>query len=173
MASLLTCPANCEINILFTEEKTIEEALLKVDDSTFRGTPSSRLHWLMLLWQCLVCVSCCLIEGCDWNIVVMETKTLASEWNQLAVFLGLPSDLINGTIKMAGSSFQCWGEALRQWIKQNYNTCAFGEPSWRTLLRAVAQVNKLQFKTLAGKHKGITSSPSRVYNKEGEYPTPL
>ena len=85
----------------------------------------------------------------------METKTLASEWNQLAVFLGLPSDLVNGTIKMAGGSFQCWSEALRQWILQNYNTKTFGEPSWRTLLRAVAQVNKLQFKTLADKYKGI------------------
>ena len=85
----------------------------------------------------------------------METRTLASEWNQLAIYLGLPSDLINSTIKMAGGSFPCWSEALRQWIKQNYNTKMFGEPSWRSLLRAVAKVNKLQFKTLTSKHKGV------------------
>ena len=85
----------------------------------------------------------------------METRTLASEWNKLAIYLGLSFELINSTIKVAGSSFQCWSEVLRQWILQNYNTNAFGEPSWRTLLRAVAQVNKLQFKTLADKHESM------------------
>ena len=92
----------------------------------------------------------------DWNIVVMETRTLASEWNPLAIYLGLSFELINSTIKVAGaSSFQCWSEVLRQWILQNYNTNMFGKPSWRTLLRAVAQINKLQFKALADKHEGI------------------
>ena len=92
----------------------------------------------------------------------METRTLAAEWNQLAIYLGLSFDLINGTIKLAGDSFQCWSEALRQWILHNYNTKTFGEPSWRTLLKAVAQVNKLQFKKLAASHQGmsfITSLP--------------
>ena len=92
----------------------------------------------------------------------METRTLAAEWNKLAIYLGLPFDLINSTIKVAGDPFQCWSEALRQWILHNYNTKKFGEPSWRTLLKAVAQVNKLQFKKLAASHQGmsfITSLP--------------
>ena len=86
----------------------------------------------------------------DWNIVVIETESLASSWEKLVVYLGLPFDLIDNTIRPASN---CWSEALKQWIKQNYNTKKFGQPSWRTLLRAVAQVNKLQFKKLAEKHK--------------------
>ena len=89
-------------------------------------------------------------EDDDWNIVVIETRALASSWEQLVVYLGLPFDLIDNTIRPASN---CWSEALKQWIKQNYNIKKFGQPSWRTLLRAVAQVNKLQFKKLAEKHK--------------------
>ena len=91
-------------------------------------------------------------EDDDWNIVVIETRALASSWEQLVIYLGLPFDLIDNTIRPASN---CWSEALKQWIKQNYNTKKFGQPSWRTLLRAVAQVNKLQFKKLAEKHRGM------------------
>ena len=91
-------------------------------------------------------------EDDDWNIIVIETESLASSWEKLVIYLGLPFDLINNTIRPASN---CWSEALNQWIKQNYNTKKFGQPSWRTLLRAVAQVNKLQFKKLAEKHRGM------------------
>ena len=87
----------------------------------------------------------------DWNIVVIETKTLSYSWEQLVIYLGLHIDLIKNTIRPATHP---WNEALNQWIKQNYNTKRFGLPSWRTLLKAVAQVNKLQFKELADKHRG-------------------
>ena len=80
---------------------------------------------------------------------------LASVWDQLVIYLGLSFDLINNTIRAAGSPIQCWSEALRQWILQNYNIKMFGEPSWRTLLRAVSHVDKLQFRKLAAHHQGI------------------
>ena len=46
----------------------------------------------------------------------------------------------------------CLSKALEYWVKQNYNTEKFGLPSWRTLLRAVAQVNKGLFRRLASGH---------------------
>ena len=45
-----------------------------------------------------------------------------------------------------------WNEALNQWIKQNYKTEIHGMLSWRTLLRAIARVDKSLFKKLAIKH---------------------
>ena len=47
--------------------------------------------------------------------------------------------------------------SLGEWIKQNYNTEKYGLPSWRTLLSAIAEVDKRLFKQLAAAHqsKGI------------------
>ena len=88
----------------------------------------------------------------DWNIVVIEIKSLSSRWEQLVVYLGLPFDLIDNTIRPACNP---WNEALKQWTKHNYDTTKFGLPSWRTLLKAVAQVNKRQCRKLAKKHRGL------------------
>ena len=85
----------------------------------------------------------------DWNIVVIETKALSAKWDDLVVYLGLPSALIDNTIRPASNP---WNEALKQWIKHNYNTKTFGLPSWRTLLKAIAKVDKLLCKKLAVKY---------------------
>ena len=89
----------------------------------------------------------------DWNLVVMETASLSFNWEKLVVYLGLSFDLVDNTIRRASDS---WSEALKQWIKQNYNTGKFGLPSWRTLLESVTRVDKLLFKKLAAKHPGNT-----------------
>lgn len=78
----------------------------------------------------------------------METRSLASNWNQLSILLGLPSELIDNIRCKAGDNYYYWSEALKQWIQQNYNTKMFGKPSWRNLLKAIAKVDKLQFKEL-------------------------
>ena len=91
-------------------------------------------------------------EG-EWNVVVMETKSLAAEWDQISIYLGLPFDLIKGIKSVAGDCYQHWSEALHQWIRQNYNTKKFGDPSWRTLLKAIAGVDKRKFKKLASSHE--------------------
>ena len=92
----------------------------------------------------------------DWNIVIDECSSLAAKWEQLSGFLGLKISVID-TIKQnhPGDNIGCWNEALKQWIKQNYNTLKFGVPSWRSLLTAVAKVDKLQFKELSAEHQGM------------------
>ena len=84
----------------------------------------------------------------------METKKLAANWERISICLGLSFDLIDSTIRVAGDSHCCWSEALKQWIKQNYKTKKYGKPSWRTLLKAVAEVDKTKFKHLAIIHQG-------------------
>ena len=92
-------------------------------------------------------------EDDHWNILVIECKSLSSDWEKVSAYLGLPFKVID-TIKRDNprDSAGCWNEALKHWIKQNYNTKLFALPSWRSLLRAVAEVDNLMFERLAAKH---------------------
>ena len=92
----------------------------------------------------------------DWNIVVIECKSLAAKWEQLSIYLGLSFE-VTDNIKGSGDNYHCWSEALKHWIKQNYNTNKFDVPSWRSLLKAVAKVDKLTFNNLAAEHQGTLS----------------
>ena len=92
------------------------------------------------------------IEEDDWNVVVMETKSLAAKWYEISVSLGIPPDVLEGVRMLAGDCYLHWSEALKKWIRQNYNTKKFGDPSWRTLLKAIAGVDKRKFKKLAADH---------------------
>ena len=84
-----------------------------------------------------------------------ECSSLSAHWENLSGFLGLSISLIDKIKAGSHSNIDaCWSEALKNWIKQNYNTSRFGLPSWRTLLEAIARVNKLLFKRLADSHKG-------------------
>ena len=94
-------------------------------------------------------------EGEDWNVVITKCSSFAANWDQLSGYLGISFkviDCIRGNYP--GNNSSCWNEALKQWITQNYNTEKFGEPSWRTLLKAIAKVDRLEFKKLAAEHKG-------------------
>ena len=95
----------------------------------------------------------------DWNIVIMECSSLSAKWERLSGYLGLPISLIDSIKENSPSDVDyCWSESLKHWIRQNYKTKIFGLPSWRTLLKAVARVDKHLFKKLADTHQGITIS---------------
>ena len=87
--------------------------------------------------------------------MIIECKSLSGDWEKVSAYLGLSFKLID-IIKRDNprDSSGCWNEALKQWIKQNYNAELFGRPSWRSLLRAVAEVDKHQFQKLAAEHQG-------------------
>ena len=84
-----------------------------------------------------------------------ECSSLNAKWENISGFLGLRPSLI-ASIKgnHPNDSSGCWNEALLKWITQNYNTEKFGKPSWRTLLGAIAKVDKLEFRQLAVDHQG-------------------
>lgn len=90
--------------------------------------------------------------------MVSECSALASKWQQLSALLGLKISLIDCIRNdNPGDSLGCWSDALKEWIKMNYNTEKFGKPSWRTLLKAIAKVDKLRFKQLAAEHSSEMS----------------
>ena len=89
----------------------------------------------------------------DWNVVSVECGSLAAKWEQLSACLGLAKADIDRIRESRPRDIAgCWSEALSQWIKQNYSTQRFGLPSWRSLLKAVAMVDKRLCKYLAAKH---------------------
>jgi hypothetical protein len=95
----------------------------------------------------------------DWNVVFRECSPLASKWHQLSAFLGLTPSVID-RIKndFPRDSLGSWSEALKEWIRMNYDTQKFGIPSWKTLLEAIANIDKLHFRKLATEHQGTDST---------------
>ena len=91
----------------------------------------------------------------DWSKVFAECNSLASKWQELSTYLGLTPSIID-RIKsdFSGNCLGCLIEALKEWIKMNYDTQTYGKPSWKTLLKAIAKIDKLRFTTLATEHQG-------------------
>ena len=86
----------------------------------------------------------------DWNVVSVECGSLAAKWEQLSAYLGLAkADIDRIRESHPRDILGCWSEALSQWIKQNYSTQRFDLPSWRSLLKAVAMVDRRFCKELA------------------------
>ena len=77
----------------------------------------------------------------------------------MSISLGLtPGQIASIRRNNPNDCFSCWSEALYQWIKQDYDTDLYGEPSWRTLLKAVAEFDKLLFERLAKEHTGMETN---------------
>ena len=94
----------------------------------------------------------------DWNELIIECSFLSAKWERLSGYIGLSFRVIDDIKCDYGSDAGgCWAKALKVWICQNYSTAKFPTPSWRSLLRAVAQVDKLSFEKLRSKHPSTLS----------------
>ena len=94
-----------------------------------------------------------LTEESDWNNLAIESKSLSAQWDTVAVYLGLePSKISEIRRNNSDDCTRCWNSALLEWIR---NVKKFGEPSWRTFLKAVALVDDSLFKKLAADHPGM------------------
>ena len=90
----------------------------------------------------------------DWNRVVYECRSLSASWHDLSIYLGLAVDDLERIMKdHCTDSKTCLKKALHEWINQNYSTARYGLPSWRTLLKAVAEMDRYLFKKLAVKYQ--------------------
>ena len=115
-------------------------------------TAISVTHLCIIMYALITCPR---TETDDWNDAVIECSSLAVKWKELSLYLRLSCDDID-SIKDNNpkDNSGCLCKAMDYWIKQNYDTTRFGLPSWRTLLTAVARVDKRLCKELAIKHQG-------------------
>ena len=145
----------------------IDDILSKVDDTSFgeyhhkQATPYACYdHYL------IDCLQYFFIVEDDWNVVFDECSPLASKCQQLSAYLGLKLSIID-RIKsdFPSDSLGCWSEALKEWIKMNYDIQRYSKPSWKTLLKAIAKVDNSRCRRLATKHQGMdrTDSTSYIY----------
>jgi hypothetical protein len=100
-------------------------------------------------------------------VVIIGCASLAAKWKHLSGFIGLPNTVIDQIqCDHPNDSSSCWNEALKQWIKQNYNTEKFGKPSWKTLLGAIAHIDRCLFEKLAREHRNyggtVVASVDRI-----------
>ena len=94
------------------------------------------------------------IESDDWNSVVIQCKHLRPMWKELGLYLGLPYSFLHElNDKCRGNSSDCLGEVLKYWIDQCYSIEKFGYPSWKTLILAIASIDKDLSHHLAANHQ--------------------
>lgn len=97
-------------------------------------------------------------EDNDWNDVCLALQSHAARWQEIAQRLYVPvNEIAKIRINNHDDVSQCLYEAINYWINQNCNPEEHGMPSWRTLCKALSEVNglNLAFRTLAKAHGGI------------------
>ena len=67
-----------------------------------------------------------------------EVNPIAAKWKELGLSLGLNSSILD-TIEAGKSSnpTSCLYEVLNQWLKKNHDVKKYGEPTWKSLVKAV------------------------------------
>ena len=89
----------------------------------------------------------------DCADVVDALESLKTRWKELGFKLRLrPDKLQEIEQNYSRNSSHCLHEVVVEWLRQNYNTERFGEPTWRSLAEAVWKLNKQVFRTIAREH---------------------
>ena len=68
--------------------------------------------------------------------VTQELQPVTARWKQFGLALRLDPDKLDVIEKDNRDSGDCLTKVLTLWLKKNYNTKRFGEPSWELLARA-------------------------------------
>ena len=91
----------------------------------------------------------------DMLDVMRALRSCKANWENIGLDLHLRSSKLS-EIKMShlGDLNGCMRDMVQVWLKKNYNTAKFGEPSWRMLVEAVAEVDIGLAQRIAAKHSG-------------------
>ena len=99
-----------------------------------------------------------------------ELQPVVARWKDIGLALRLDPDKLDEIEKDNRHSSNCLTKVLTLWLKKNYNTERFGEPSWELLAAAVGNRaggnDSALAEEIAERHGGIypfTQSPSFVY----------
>ena len=86
-----------------------------------------------------------------------KISKLAGQWESVAQNLGVKPDAI-GIIRLnrQGDAKMALNEAVTEWLKKNHNMSKFGNPTWRTLAKAVVPLDGALARKIAKKYtKGM------------------
>ena len=69
--------------------------------------------------------------------VKSELEPVSARWRDIGLALRLTPDKLDAIEKDRHNCKDCLTEVLTLWLKRNYDTERFGEPSWELLAKAV------------------------------------
>ena len=81
-------------------------------------------------------------------------EDLSPKWNLLAIKLRLKIHTIENIQQKYGDGLNSLTEALKEWLKLNYNHERYGRPSWQRLAEAVRSLDYGLFEEIARNHGG-------------------
>ena len=95
----------------------------------------------------------------DLRAVFNEVHAVSSKWLTFCCCLGLRASLLDAIAKdHSYKTGDCLFHGLKQWVRKNYNTEEHGLPTWRKLVKAVANPsggeNHALAKEIAKNHQG-------------------
>ena len=79
-------------------------------------------------------------------------KSQAAKWNQLAGRLHLSIDCIDIIERNNRDVVRCLSEALKEWLKLEYNYVKYGKPSWKMLAESVRGLDNSLYEKIVKKY---------------------
>ena len=90
----------------------------------------------------------------DMGDVLEAVETLSSKWRLLCVRLGIRESSLDIIQRNHPHDVEsCLYDALREWLKCNYDYQRHGRPSWRRLAKVVRKMDCALFEAIVKDHK--------------------
>ena len=78
----------------------------------------------------------CIVED-DLTIILREMEGVASEWYGIGLELGVSNSKLECISKEPGNIKDMFRKMISEWLKKNYDTEKFGQPTWGRIVEAV------------------------------------
>ena len=90
----------------------------------------------------------------DMADVLVEVEDLAASWRLLFCKLGIKEESSLAVIEKnsPGDVKTCFYEALKEWLRLNYDYQRHGRPTWRRLAEVVLTISKAVSERIVKKH---------------------
>ena len=90
----------------------------------------------------------------DIGDIFDEVEKLSPKWKLLTTKLCLRNHVVENIQENCFDVMSRLDEALKEWLKLNYNHQKYGRPSWRRLAEAVRSLDHGLFEEIARNHAG-------------------
>ena len=90
----------------------------------------------------------------DIGDIFDEVEKLSPKWKLLTTKLRLRNHVVENIQENCFDVMSRLDEALKEWLKLNYNHQKYGRPSWRRLAEAVRSLDYGLFEEIARNHAG-------------------
>ena len=88
--------------------------------------------------------------------MLVAVKAFSAQWRDFCTMLHLKDENLAAIASdNPGNSLSCLREAMRDWLKMNYDYKRHGKPSWRKLAEAAKSLDEAVYERIANEHPHI------------------